>query len=55
MALGIAFGLLASLSLKRSSLSRYPQIESCLIALVAYTSYFFSNGLHMSGIVSLLF
>ena len=55
MALGIAFGLLASLTLKHSSLSLYPQIESCLIALVAYTSYFFSNGLHMSGIVSLLF
>ena len=55
MALGITFGLLASLTLKHSSLSLYPQIESCLIALVAYTSYFFSNGLHMSGIVSLLF
>ena len=55
MALGITFGLLASLTLKHSSLSLYPQIESCLVALVAYTSYFFSNGLHMSGIVSLLF
>ena len=55
MALGITFGLLASLMLKHSSLSLYPHIESCLIALVAYTSYFFSNGLHMSGIVSLLF
>jgi sodium/hydrogen exchanger-like protein 6/7 len=55
MALGITFGLLASLALKHSSLSLYPQIESCLVALVAYTSYFFSNGLHMSGIVSLLF
>ena len=55
MALEIAFGLLASLSLERSSLARYPQIESCLSALVAYTSYFFSNGLHMSDIVSLLF
>ena len=50
MALGIAFGLHASLSLPL-----YPQLVSCLIALVAYTSYFFSNGFNMTGIVSLLF
>ncbi|QRV85399.1 Sodium/hydrogen exchanger family [Ceratobasidium sp. AG-Ba] len=41
--------------LKHSSLTSYPGIESCLVALIAYTSYFFSNGVHMSGIVSLLF
>jgi sodium/hydrogen exchanger-like protein 6/7 len=55
MALGVSFGLACSLTLKHSSLSLYPGIESCIVALVAYTSYFFSNGLHMSGIVSLLF
>lgn len=55
MALGVAFGLACSLGLKHSHLSTYPHIESCLVALVAYTSYFFSNGLSMSGIVSLLF
>ena len=55
MALGVGFGLFMSLTLKHSSLSLYPSIESCLVALVAYTSYFFSNGLSMSGIVSLLF
>lgn len=55
MALGVAFGLACSLGLKHSHLATYPQIESCLVALVAYTSYFFSNGLSMSGIVSLLF
>ncbi|KAK1228363.1 monovalent cation:H+ antiporter, CPA1 (nhx1) [Marasmius sp. AFHP31] len=55
MALGVAIGLLTSLMLKHSSLNLYPQIESCLIALLAYTSYFLSNGLTMSGIVSLLF
>lgn len=53
--LGVAFGLGCSLGLKHSHLANYPQIESCLVALVAYTSYFFSNGLRMSGIVSLLF
>lgn len=35
--------------LKHSSLAAYPGIESCLVALIAYTSYFFSNGMHMSG------
>ncbi|CAE6462523.1 unnamed protein product [Rhizoctonia solani] len=55
MALGVAFGLGCSLMLKHSSLTLYPGIESCLVALIAYTSYFFSNGMHMSGIVSLLF
>ncbi|PCH43196.1 sodium/hydrogen exchanger [Wolfiporia cocos MD-104 SS10] len=55
MALGVVFGLAMSLLLKHSSLTLYPQIESCLVALSAYTCYFFSNGLEMSGIVSLLF
>ncbi|KAJ3903474.1 sodium/hydrogen exchanger [Lentinula edodes] len=55
MALGVAFGLATSLLLKHSSLNLFPRIESCLVALAAYTCYFFSNGLSMSGIVSLLF
>ena len=49
MALGVMFGLGCSLALKHSSLSLFPGIESCLVALVAYTSYFFSNGTKMSG------
>lgn len=49
MALGVAFGLMCSLGLKHSHLSSYPAIESCIVALVAYTSYFFSNGVMMSG------
>jgi len=55
MALGVVSGLAMSLVLKHSKLNLYPQIESCLVALSAYTCYFFSNGLSMSGIVSLLF
>lgn len=55
MALGVSFGLGMSLLLKHSALNLYPSIESCLVALCAYTCYFFSNGLSMSGIVSLLF
>ena len=55
MALGVIFGLSCSLMLKHSELGRYHEIESCLVILIAYTSYFFSNALTMSGIVSLLF
>ena len=55
MALGVVFGLAMSLILKHSSLSLYPSIETCLVALCAYMCYFFSNGMTMSGIVSLLF
>ena len=55
MALGVVFGLAMSLILKHSSLSLYPSIETCLVALCAYSCYFFSNGMSMSGIVSILF
>lgn len=53
--IGIFVGILVALILKHSHIRRYPQIETCLILLFAYESYFFSNGAHMSGIVSLLF
>ncbi|KAK6875905.1 Endosomal/prevacuolar sodium/hydrogen exchanger [Candida tropicalis] len=53
--IGIFIGILVALILKHSHIRRYPQIETCLVLLFAYQSYFFSNGAHMSGIVSLLF
>ncbi|KAI5956710.1 NHX1 [Candida jiufengensis] len=53
--IGILIGVLVALILKHSHIRRYPQIETCLVLLFAYESYFFSNGAHMSGIVSLLF
>ncbi|KAF5212170.1 putative endosomal/prevacuolar sodium/hydrogen exchanger [Clavispora lusitaniae] len=53
--IGISVGILVALILKHSHIRRYPQIETCLVLLFAYQSYFFSNGAHMSGIVSLLF
>lgn len=55
MALGVAFGLVTSLVLKHSHLNLFPGIESCIVTLVAFTSYFMSTGMHMSGVVSLLF
>lgn len=53
--IGILVGICVALVLKHSHIRRYPQIETCLVLLFAYESYFFSNGAHMSGIVSLLF
>ncbi|KAK9462087.1 Sodium/hydrogen exchanger family-domain-containing protein [Lipomyces oligophaga] len=53
--IGATIGVMTALILKHSQVRTFPQIETCLILLFAYASYFFSNGCHMSGIVSLLF
>ncbi|RGB25611.1 Sodium/hydrogen exchanger family-domain-containing protein [Rhizophagus diaphanus] len=53
--IGVIIGVSCALMLKHSRLYKYPSIESCLMALMAYSSYLFANGLHLSGIVSLLF
>ncbi|WEW56564.1 monovalent cation:H+ antiporter, CPA1 (nhx1) [Emydomyces testavorans] len=53
--IGVIVGVATALGLKYTHVRREPKIESCLIVLIAYASYFFSNGVHMSGIVSLLF
>ena len=55
LVIGLMVGFITALMLKHSTLSRFPQIESCLILMMAYASYLFSNGCQMSGIVSLLF
>ncbi|RUS23576.1 Sodium/hydrogen exchanger family-domain-containing protein, partial [Jimgerdemannia flammicorona] len=49
LGIGIIFGLSVALMLKHSQLYRYPSIEACLISLMAYSSYLFSNGISMSG------
>ncbi|RQM07180.1 hypothetical protein DH86_00000879, partial [Scytalidium sp. 3C] len=53
--IGVIVGIGTALWLKYTYVRRFPKIESCLIVLIAYASYFLSNGLHMSGIVTLLF
>ncbi|PGH15776.1 sodium/hydrogen exchanger 3 [Helicocarpus griseus UAMH5409] len=55
LVIGVVVGMLTALGLKYTHVRREPKIESCLIVLIAYASYFFSTGVHMSGIVSLLF
>ncbi|KAI9729985.1 MAG: monovalent cation:H+ antiporter, CPA1 (nhx1) [Cirrosporium novae-zelandiae] len=53
--IGVIIGIITALTLKHTLVRRFPKIESCLVILIAYASYFFSNAIHMSGIVSLLF
>ncbi|GAB7347800.1 hypothetical protein MBLNU459_g5341t1 [Dothideomycetes sp. NU459] len=55
LVIGLVVGIGTSLLLKYTLVRRFPKIESCLVLLIAYASYFFSNAIHMSGIVSLLF
>lgn len=47
--IGVMVGIVASLTLKFTYVRRYPKTETCLIILVAYLTYFFSNAIHMSG------
>jgi solute carrier family 9 (sodium/hydrogen exchanger), member 6/7 len=47
--IGVVIGVGTALMLKYTLIRRFPKLESCLIILIAYASYFFSNGVHMSG------
>jgi sodium/hydrogen exchanger-like protein 6/7 len=47
--IGLLVGIGASLLLKFTHVRRFPKTESCLIILIAYATYFFSNAIHMSG------
>lgn len=49
LVIGVLIGVGTALVLKHTYVRRFPKIESCLIFLIAYASYFLSNGLHMSG------
>lgn len=49
MLVGILVGIGTALVLKYTHVRRMPKIESCLIVLIAYATYFFSNGVYLSG------
>ncbi|KAL2024497.1 hypothetical protein VTK56DRAFT_8308 [Thermocarpiscus australiensis] len=55
LAIGAIVGVLTALGLKYTYVRRYPGIESCLVVLIAYATYFFAQAIGMSGIVALLF
>lgn len=52
--IGVAIGVVTSLMLKLTHVRRFPKTESCLIILIAYLSYFFSNAIGMSGTKDLI-
>lgn len=47
--IGVVVGIGTALVLKYTYVRRFQKIETCLVILIAYASYFFSNGIHMSG------
>lgn len=51
--IGLVVGILTSLILKLTMVRRFPKTESCLVILIAYASYFFSNAIHMSGMLNM--
>lgn len=53
--LGIGSAFICAFLLKKTQLDRHPTIESSVLALIAYSAYFLSNAIELSGIVSLLF
>lgn len=54
MLVGVVTGIATALGLKYTLVRRMPKIESCLIVLIAYASYFFSNGVYLSGMSTAL-
>lgn len=52
--IGLLIGIATSLLLKFTHVRRFPKTESCIIILIAYASYFFSNAIHMSGMTPIL-
>lgn len=52
---GVVIALICALSLKNTHMYKYASIESCILALLAFSAYLLSNAVKLSGIVSLLF
>lgn len=50
--IGIIIGVGTAIILKYTLVRRYPKIEACIVLLIAYASYFFSNGVKMSGMIA---
>ncbi len=49
LAIGALIGVMTALGLKYTYVRRYPHIESSLVVLIAYATYFFAQAIGMSG------
>jgi sodium/hydrogen exchanger-like protein 6/7 len=50
--IGVFVGIGTALALKYTHVRQFPKIETCLIILVAYATYFFSSACNMSGMLN---
>ena len=55
LVIGLVIGIATSLLLKFTYVRRFAKIESCLVLLIAYASYFFANAVQMSGTLPITF
>lgn len=54
LVIGLVIGIATSLLLKFTHIRQFPKLEACVVILIAYASYFFSNAIHMSGMLSII-
>ncbi|KAG7171154.1 Sodium/hydrogen exchanger 8-like [Homarus americanus] len=53
--IGVAFALLSALTLKYVPLREYTSLELCIIIIFIYAPYTLAEGIHLSGIMAILF
>lgn len=53
--IGVAFALLSALTLKYVPVREYTSLELCIIIIFIYAPYTLAEGIHLSGIMAILF
>ncbi|KAB7496435.1 Sodium/hydrogen exchanger 8 [Armadillidium nasatum] len=53
--IGVAFALLSALTLKYIPLREYTSLELCIVIIFIYAPYTLAEGVHLSGIMAILF
>lgn len=53
--IGVAFALMSALTLKYIPLREYTSLELCIVIIFIYAPYTLAEGIHLSGIMAILF
>uniref|UniRef100_A0A6A7G718 Sodium/hydrogen exchanger n=1 Tax=Hirondellea gigas TaxID=1518452 RepID=A0A6A7G718_9CRUS len=53
--IGVLFGLMSALTLKHVALRDYTSLELCILIIFIYAPYALAEGIHLSGIMAILF
>ncbi|XP_018026186.1 sodium/hydrogen exchanger 8-like [Hyalella azteca] len=53
--IGVFFGLLSAITLKHIALRDYTSLELCILIIFIYAPYALAEGIHLSGIMAILF